>query len=170
MAHSTKNSEKIAFFAILVGLVVFDIIFDFSHGMQIKHLIVEVIVLFMALIGLNYFISINSKASKKKARELAQLSSDLGQQKAEVTELKNQVKSYKNEIRSDIQTTFKKWKLTQAERDVSVLLLKGMALKEIAEIRKSNERTVRAQCSSVYKKSKLKGRSQFSSYFLDGII
>ena len=48
-----------------------------------------------------------------------------------------------------IDTQFARWNLTEAEREVALLLLKGLTHKEIAAVRASSERTVREQARSL---------------------
>jgi DNA-binding NarL/FixJ family response regulator len=43
-------------------------------------------------------------------------------------------------------------------------------MKEIADIRGSNESTVRQQASQIYKKSALGGRMELSAFFLDDLL
>jgi hypothetical protein len=49
-----------------------------------------------------------------------------------------------------IDRQFLTWKLTGAERDVGLLILKGLSLKEIAAVRVTSERTIRAQARSIW--------------------
>jgi hypothetical protein len=44
-----------------------------------------------------------------------------------------------------IDAQFSRWNLTEAEREVALLLLKGLSLKEVAAVRATAERTIRAQ-------------------------
>ena len=44
-----------------------------------------------------------------------------------------------------IDRQFLTWKLTEAERDVGLLILKGLSLKEIAAVRVTSDRTIRAR-------------------------
>jgi DNA-binding NarL/FixJ family response regulator len=69
-----------------------------------------------------------------------------------------------------IDTQFVKWGLTEAEREIGLLLLKGLSHKEIALMRQSSERTVRRQASSIYSKASLSGRAALSSYFLEDLL
>lgn len=73
-------------------------------------------------------------------------------------------------LRSAIETQFDDWVLTDAERDVALFVLKGFSHKEIAELRKTSERTVRQQAQRVYRKSNLPGKSALSAYFLDDLL
>lgn len=69
-----------------------------------------------------------------------------------------------------IDQQFDAWDLTDAEKQVAFLLVKGMSLKEIARIREASERTVRQQATSVYAKSGVAGRAELSAFFLEDLL
>ena len=69
-----------------------------------------------------------------------------------------------------IDRQFLTWKLTDAEREVGVLILKGLSLKEIAGVRVTSERTIRAQARSLYAKAGLSGRAALSAFFLEDLL
>jgi DNA-binding CsgD family transcriptional regulator len=69
-----------------------------------------------------------------------------------------------------IDRQFLTWKLTEAERDVGLLILKGLSLKEIAALRVTSERTIRAQARSIYAKAGLSGRAALSAFFLEDLL
>lgn len=69
-----------------------------------------------------------------------------------------------------IEEQFVRWDLTDAEREVALLLLKGLSLKEIAAIRATSERTIRAQTRAVYGKASLTGRAALSAFFLEDLL
>ncbi len=69
-----------------------------------------------------------------------------------------------------IDTQFGRWNYTEAEREVALLLLKGLSTKEIAAIRGVSERTVREQARSIYSKSGLTGRAALSAFFLEDLL
>ena len=69
-----------------------------------------------------------------------------------------------------IDRQFSAWKLTEAERDVGLLILKGLSLKEIAATRVTSERTTRAQARSIYAKAGLSGRAALSAFFLEDLL
>lgn len=68
-----------------------------------------------------------------------------------------------------IERQFERWQLTDAERSVALLLLKGLSLKEIAAARGTSERTARQQSLAVYKKAGLGGRAELSAFFLEDL-
>lgn len=51
-----------------------------------------------------------------------------------------------------------------------MLLLKGLSLKEIAAIRATTERTIRAHARSLYSKAGVTGRAALSSFFLEDLL
>ncbi|MGV6847639.1 MAG: helix-turn-helix transcriptional regulator [Marinibacterium sp.] len=65
---------------------------------------------------------------------------------------------------------FDEWNLTDAEREVALLILKGLDNKTIAQVRKTAEGTVRAQATRVYAKSGSDGRAQFVSLFVEELM
>jgi DNA-binding CsgD family transcriptional regulator len=62
------------------------------------------------------------------------------------------------------------WKLTEAECEVALLVLKGFSHKEIAQLRGTSEATARQQARVAYEKSGLKGRAPFCAYFLEDLL
>jgi DNA-binding CsgD family transcriptional regulator len=67
-----------------------------------------------------------------------------------------------------IDTQFSRWNLTDAEREVALLLLKGLSSKEIAAVR--GERTVPEQARAIYSKAGLTGRAALSAFFLEDML
>ncbi|MET0067152.1 MAG: helix-turn-helix transcriptional regulator [Candidatus Thiodiazotropha sp.] len=65
---------------------------------------------------------------------------------------------------------FALWELTDAEREVGMLILKGLSYKEIAVMRDVSEKTIRQQAHAIYRKAKLSGRASLSAYFLEDLL
>lgn len=63
-----------------------------------------------------------------------------------------------------------RWGLTDAERAIALLLLKGLSMREIAEARGTSERTVRQQALAVYRKAGLEGRAELAAFFLEDLL
>ena len=70
----------------------------------------------------------------------------------------------------EIDKQFDMWGLTAAEREVALLILKGLRHKEIAGARNTTERTVRQQALAVYKKAGLDGRTDLAAFFLEDFL
>jgi len=62
------------------------------------------------------------------------------------------------------------WSLTAAEKEVALLLLKGLSMREIGAVRGISERTARQQAGTVYSKSGLDGRAELSAFFLEDLL
>jgi DNA-binding CsgD family transcriptional regulator len=69
-----------------------------------------------------------------------------------------------------IDAQFDRWSLTPAEREIALLLLKGLSHKEIAAVRSASERTVRQQAQAIYAKANLSGRAALSAFFLEDLL
>jgi DNA-binding NarL/FixJ family response regulator len=69
-----------------------------------------------------------------------------------------------------MQMQFEAWRLTPAEKDVALLLVKGLSLEEIAGVRESGAKTVRQHAANVYAKAKLDGRHQLAAYFFEDLL
>ena len=69
-----------------------------------------------------------------------------------------------------IDRQFSTWKLTEAEREIGLLLLKGLSLKEIAGVRVTSERTIRGQARSIDAKAGLSGRAALAAFFLEDLL
>lgn len=69
-----------------------------------------------------------------------------------------------------IDRQFDAWKLTPAEREVALLILKGYGHKQIAGATQRSERTVRQHAVTVYQKSGLAGRAELAAFFLEDLL
>ena len=83
---------------------------------------------------------------------------------------RTEARSHLDGLGAAIDVQFSRWNLTEAEREVALLLLKGLSTKEIAQVRAASERTVREQARAVYTKSTLTGRAALSAFFLEDLL
>ncbi|MEQ1726570.1 MAG: helix-turn-helix transcriptional regulator [Sphingopyxis sp.] len=67
-------------------------------------------------------------------------------------------------------TRFAEWRLSPAEADVALFLLKGCDISDIAQLRDVASGTVRAQLASIYQKTGVTSQAQLMSLFLDDLI
>lgn len=66
-----------------------------------------------------------------------------------------------------IDAFFDEWKLTGAERDVGIMMLKGLDNDAIARVRKTASGTARVQAKSICSKSATDIRAEFTSLFME---
>ncbi len=69
-----------------------------------------------------------------------------------------------------LEDSFSRWSLTEAERDVALLSIKGLSISDIARLRTSREGTVKAQSTAVYRKAGVSGRAQLISLFVEDLM
>ena len=69
-----------------------------------------------------------------------------------------------------LEARFEEWGLTPSERDVALLLVKGLSIAEIAGLRGSAEGTVKAHCNKVYSKAEVTGRAELVSLFIEDLM
>lgn len=142
--------------ALFIGM---DLISDSGEGAGAVHLASELIVLMVAAFGLGAMLW----RLKRMQRALVAAKRDAGHWQEENRELVQG-------LGAAIARQFAGWGLSDAESDVGLLLLKGLSLQEIADIRETSERTVREQARAVYRKSNLAGRNALSAYFLEDLL
>jgi DNA-binding CsgD family transcriptional regulator len=95
---------------------------------------------------------------------------DLELARAQGQRWRSEARSFLDGLGSAIDVQFSRWNLTDAEREVALLLLKGLSTKEIAQVRAVSERTIREQARAVYAKSGLTGRTALSAFFLEDLL
>ena len=61
------------------------------------------------------------------------------------------------------------WKLTDSERDVARLLIKGMNISDIAAARQSAIGTVKVHLNAIYRKSGVRNRGELMSLLFDSL-
>ena len=163
-----KNERWIitAILFVIAVLASVDIYNDYFEGVAPWHISIEAIVGFVALAGVFYLVRGQFRLQHSLARE-QQFSKDL---QAEAEKWRQVSKKYMKGLSIEIENQLNRWDLTEAEKEVSFLLLKGLSNKVIAEVRGTTVPTVRAQTNAIYSKSGLSGRSELSAFFLEDLL
>lgn len=71
---------------------------------------------------------------------------------------------------ADLIRHFDLWGLSAAERDVALLVVRGLGIAEIAQARGTREGTTKAQVHAVLRKSGAASRAELVASFLDGLL
>ncbi len=98
------------------------------------------------------------------------LARDLDRARAEAERWRADAADALRGLGAAIDAQFERWSLSSAEREIALLLLKGLSHKEIAEVRRTSEKTVRQQSLAVYRKAGLSGRAELSAFFLEDLL
>ena len=83
---------------------------------------------------------------------------------------RTQAETHLAQLKSELDRQFGQWGMSAAEREVGLLILKGLSHKEIAILRKTSDATVRQQAQAIYRKSNLPGKTAFCAYFLEDLL
>jgi DNA-binding CsgD family transcriptional regulator len=151
--------------ALLIGADLASDIWDIGTGHSPFHLVLEVLAGTLAIVGVGLFV--RHGWTMHVAAE--GLENDLHAMEAAAGRWREEARTALEGLGAAIDREFAKWGLTDAERDVALLLLKGLSHKEIASQRHTSEGTVRQQALSIYRKSGLSGRSNLAAFFLEGL-
>ena len=131
---------------------------------DLAHLVQEAVIMLFAA---GVFIWIAAKLRKSK-QDMSALKREL--ESIKTTQQSAEVLAIKQQLSEVISSQFALWNLTKSEKEVGLLLLKGFSLNEIAYLRKTAEKTVRQQASSIYKKANVAGRHAFSAWFIEDFL
>jgi DNA-binding CsgD family transcriptional regulator len=153
-------------FAAIAALMAIDLAADAASGADIGHLGVEGLVMMLAIGGA---VALWGQLRKARVRA-AHLDRDLAAARAEAGRYRREAHQALQGLGAAIDSQFDRWGLTPAEREVGLLLLKGLSHREVAEVRSTSEPTVRQQALAVYRKSGLRNRSELSAFFLEDLL
>ncbi len=176
MTNVQENRIKIITFVILLGTSIFalvDIILDMNEGVTTEHLIHEAALWAFSMAGAFYQFKIikwQNQEMEVFQTKISELDSSNIALKNEQLQFQKKISHLSSEFLISIDEQFNKWTFTRSEKEIALLLIKGLAMKEIADIRGSTESTVRQQASQIYKKSMLNGRMELSAFFLDDLL
>lgn len=153
-------------FVLIAVLIGFDVASDYRAGTNAAHLVVELLVMAVAVAGV-FLLWRLMRSAQHRAESLH---ADLAVARADAKRFSEEARDVLRGLGEAIDRQFERWGLTPAEREVGLLLLKGLSHREIGDLRKTSEATVRQQALAVYRKAGLRGRSELSAFFLEDVL
>ena len=154
-------------FLLLFSITFVDIILDWGEMQRFNpHILVELALGIISFVAFNVLFF----AFLKQRKAIQDVTEDLTNTKEALSNADNQLKKLMGKFSLVIQKQFDEWKLTQSEKEVGLLLLKGLSLDEIASVRETKEKTVRQQASNLYKKAGLSGRHELVAFFFEDLL
>jgi len=179
MSQSAFTSERrllIGLLAAFVAVALFaavDIWSDIREGTDPAHVSAEAAILLVGLAGAG-FMARRLILTLRHARTLQSEALDLAEQldatRAEANRWREEVRDLMKGLAEALDQQFDRWRLSPAEKEVALLLLKGLSHKDIAQIRSVTEATARQQARSLYKKAGLSGRHDLAAFFLEDLM
>ena len=157
MPASHRTDVRTPFFTMIPGILALatalfaglDLIADQGSGASPAHLALEVALFFAAAIAGSMLI---------------------GRARAEARRSRQEKDAVVRGVSESIERQFDAWGVSPAEREVGILLIKGLSHKEIAQMRGTGEATVRQQALSLYRKADVTGRAELSASFLEDLL
>lgn len=152
----------IAAFGLIGTLAGVDLLGDLGEGVSGYHVVAEGLVVVIAL-----------GAAATLIRALIVRTRDLNNRLASSHEAAHawrlEAESLLRGLGASIDRQFERWHLSAAEKEVALLLLKGLSHKEIARVRGIADATARQQATAVYRKAGLEGRNDLAAFFLEDL-
>lgn len=162
-----------ALFALVATLIAIDITSDLMEHTDLGHVALELIVAAIAITAVVFY----ARLALRERDHRRTLTVELARAESERQRLQLEADAWRKEARDAlagladaIDRQFLRWGLTAAEREVALLLLKGLSHKEAANARGTSERTVRQQSLTIYKKAGVTGRAELSAFFLEDLL
>jgi DNA-binding CsgD family transcriptional regulator len=153
-------------FVVIAGLIGADVVADYRAGSAIGHLVTEAAVMALALAGAAALWH-ELRSARRRADVLAV---DLAAARVEADRFRNEARDALRGLGEAIDRQFGRWALSPAEREVALLLLKGLSHREVAAVRATSDATIRQQALAVYRKAGLRNRSELSAFFLEDLL
>lgn len=154
-------------FLLFVGsLSVADVFFDKNDQLSSAHLMGELFLITISFFGSAFFIY-QALLHRKRNTNLREKVSDLENKNSDYLK---QVDSFRKGLSEAIDNQFTKWSFTPSEKEVGIMIIKGLSYHEIADARGISERTARNQGSSLLNKAQLKNKSELMAFFLEDLL
>jgi DNA-binding CsgD family transcriptional regulator len=159
-----------------LGVAVFaavDISADLHEGTSLGHVVGEAGILLVALLGTIFMarrLAITLRRARAAQEEVLALAEQLEATRLESRRWQSEARELMQGLGAALDTQFDRWQLSPAEKEVALLLLKGLSHREIANIRAVTEATARQQARAVYKKAGLSGRNGLAGFFLEDLM
>jgi len=166
------NLVLVAVFGLVAALAAIDLLLDLRSGSSVHALTEGALV----VIGIGAA-SVYARRVRRLAREAKELreqtealAARLDVSQAEAARWRRDASSLIAGLGAAIDEQLERWALSAAEKEVALLLLKGLSHKEIAELRGVVETTVRQQARAIYRKAGLSGRNDLAAFFLEDLL
>ena len=156
--------------ALLAGV---DLVSDAGEGVSLVHGAIEGTLVFVGLLGLGAMARALSRLrsdAKRLSAETVRLADALDARTQEAERWREEAQASLRGLGEAIDRQLTRWELTTAEKEVALLLLKGLSHKEVSAVRGTSEATTRQQARAAYRKAGLSGRADLSAFFLEDLL
>jgi DNA-binding CsgD family transcriptional regulator len=169
MGDDTGRGMRLLLVVLLLGIAVggaIDLFLDAPERWLSVHVVYELLLITGGL-GAAFWLWLGWWRAERSNVELRR---SLEERRAERDAWRRSAQRALEGLGDAIDEQFRAWRLTPAEREVALLLLKGRSHKEIAATTGRSERTVRQHAIAAYQKAGLGGRAGLAAFFLEGLM
>jgi DNA-binding CsgD family transcriptional regulator len=155
LAELRQSRSYLAVIVLLVAAIFFsqDIYIDVMvEGKGLAHILLEGGIFIAVLLALGL-----------EVKHVVELYSSVSINQSEILRMKRHL----TQVISD---EFECWRLTPTEKEIALLLIKGLSMQEIADIRHVKEKSVRQQATGIYTKAGVANRHELSAYFIEDLL
>jgi len=154
-------------FAVLVVIdSAFEIVQEIAGGEPYSSMVADTIIFVLSSITLLLLLA-DYLIQRKSLRSVqAQLDAARGR----LLQIDESAPGIANKYRDIIQKQFEDWDLTGSEQQIAIMLIKGLSFREVAEIRKTKDKSVRQQATRIYKKANVTGRHELAGWFFEDLF
>ena len=157
-------------FGAIAVLVIIDILADIGEGTTPAHVAVEAGIGLVALCGIGLLIWRVVAVARRARRRAQELVAHLETSRQDAREWRSEAQELLAGLAAKIDGQFERWRLSPAEKEVALFLLKGFSHKDIARFRSVSEATARQQARAIYKKAGIAGRHDLAGFFLEDLV
>jgi DNA-binding CsgD family transcriptional regulator len=160
-------------FAVMALLAAVDLVGDLREGTTFRHAVVEGAIVLAGTVGIGMLTFRLAELRRREREALAAasgLARDLAESRAAAERWRAEARDLLLGLGTLIDRQLTRWGLTAAEKEVALLLLKGLSHKEVARARDVSEATARQQAAAVYRKAGLGGRHDLAAFFLEDLL
>lgn len=165
--HVKSNDLFLALLLLVTGAAtIIDLTSDGFAEESLTHLLIEGFIFLASSIA---FVALFLRIRKDLAI-ISSTRSALSRSHADAAAWKKRADVFIKGLGEEIQAQFDQWELTPTEKEVALMVIKGLSHQEIADLTHRSERTIRQHAGAVYQKSGLTGRAELSAFFLEDLL
>lgn len=166
-----RRLQKVLWILGAAGLLMaLDVALDVMAGAPPIHAWLEAFFAIMSVYGAGQVFRELQHIAHEAQRELDEMKVTLADVHEDAEHWRREAQDLMNGLGEAIDGQFEAWALTPAEKEVGLLLLKGLTFKEVAQVRATSDATVRQQANKLYQKAELGGRAELSAFFLEDLL
>lgn len=163
----------IALFGLAAILAIVDLLAESGEGTSFAHVFTEGAIVLAGGLGIATaarHIHRLRAAERQAVAEVRSLDERLATIRTQAERWRRETAELRQGLGLAIERQLDAWALSKAEKEIALLLLKGLSHKQVAAARGVGEATVRQQARSIYQKAGVDGRHDLAAFFLEGLL